>query len=213
MRLFLVRHGQTAWNLESRAQGHTDIPLDAVGQQQAELLAKAFRRHKIARVITSDLMRSAETARPVAEAAGAELIARSDLRERSFGEWEGMAFAELRWHKEREAKRLGVSMEAVVPPKGESILMVWERLEAVVTELRAVKESTVVVTHGGTCALLLAKLVRGQVETARAFRFANTGISELRRHADGNQTLQRYNDTSHLADMKVLTGDLEGAHR
>lgn len=213
MRLFLVRHGQTAWNLESRAQGHTDIPLDDVGQRQAQLLGDSFRAHRNLRVVSSDLSRSADTAAPVASAVESSLELDVRLRERSFGEWEGMGFHELRKAKEDVARAEGIPLEEVVPPHGESIMMVWHRLKDVAGELLESRRDIVVVTHGGSCALLLSRLILGDWHTARAFRFANASITELVSRAYGGLLISRYNDSSHLADAMPLMGDLEGSNR
>mgnify|MGYP001339394263 CR=1 FL=1 len=124
MRIFLIRHGQTAWNVERRAQGHSDIPLDQTGEAQARRLANAFHERHLERVYTSDLQRSYRTAEPLAKITNAELISTPDLRERSFGEWEGKPY---------EAIRAGVLASAhpsheFVPPGGESMVIVHARL-------------------------------------------------------------------------------------
>nr|HMS56693.1 histidine phosphatase family protein [Fimbriimonadaceae bacterium] len=73
MKLFLVRHGQTVWNSESRAQGHSDIPLDSVGVQQARMLASSLAEQGIRRILTSDLNRAYSTSLPVSESLGIEI--------------------------------------------------------------------------------------------------------------------------------------------
>ena len=62
MRLYLVRHGQTDWNVQKRAQGHTDRPLDETGLQQAKLVGNAFLDLPVQRILTSDLIRAKQTA-------------------------------------------------------------------------------------------------------------------------------------------------------
>lgn len=213
MRLFLVRHAQTSWNAEGRAQGHTNIPLDETGELQALALSKALARTGIRKILSSDLKRSADTALPLGTQLQLETELRTDLRERSFGDWEGLGFEELRRRKAEIAWYEKVELEAVVPPGGESIDMVWKRLLPVSEMLQNTKESTLVVTHGGTCALLLAQLVRGTTFTARSFRFANTGLTEISRKPDGNNVLIRYNDILHLNGLAALSGGLEGSHR
>ena len=82
-RLVLVRHGRTAWNLEDRAQGHADVPLDATGRAQAA--AGAVRRGDAARLGRSDLARARETAAYVAEATGLSRVDDARLREFDVG--------------------------------------------------------------------------------------------------------------------------------
>src|SRR4051812_36304655 len=95
MRLYIVRHGQTAWNAEERAQGHTDIPLDETGLKQAEFLGDMLAEEPIESVLTSDLQRSAQTARFIAQRLGVTIEQTPLLRERTFGEWEGLPYAEV----------------------------------------------------------------------------------------------------------------------
>ena len=209
MHLYLIRHGQTSWNAEGRAQGHTDIPLDEEGRRQAAALARMFEGTSLGEVRTSDLLRSKETAEGVAAASGARLVEDSRLRERGFGEWEGMHFT----HFHANTPHLGdESFFSFRPPGGESFQDVWNRLDGVIADLDSMTQDCAVVSHGGTTAILLARLLHGSHITARSFRFGNTSIVELERKADGFYTMLRYNDTAHIRS-EVLAGDLDGAHR
>ncbi len=211
MRVYLVRHGQTAWNVGLKAQGHTDEPLDEVGLEQARRLGEAFARTQIAEVWSSDLSRAARTAEQVASATGAKLKLLPDLRERGFGEWEGQPFPLLRSFIESAQEVTGLPSHEVTPPGGESLLNVWHRLENVAKALQQMHDPVVVVSHGGTTGLLLTKLIAGQIETARAFRFGNASLTELERRLDGGFSLIRFNDVRHLGDNKVMSGGADGA--
>ncbi|MBL8059801.1 MAG: histidine phosphatase family protein [Chthonomonas sp.] len=196
MRLFLIRHGQTAWNVERLAQGHSDIPLDATGEDQVRRLAKAFHERRLHRVYTSDLQRSYRTALPLSEATRAELVSTPDLRERSFGEWEGKPY---------EAIRAGVLASArpsheFVPPGGESMVAVRTRLANWLSGLDLDQGNLAIVSHGGSCSLLLALLLRAGPEASRSFSFANTGVTELHRRDDGEFRMVTYNSTDHLQE-------------
>jgi len=213
MRLFLVRHGQTAWNAAGRAQGHTDIELDEVGLQQAKKLEIAFRHMPVSRVLTSDLSRARTTAQAIVEATGATLEERVDLRERGFGSWEGDSFTAVGVRMEHLAREQNIGRHEVRPPGGESFADVWHRLNKVVEEVFTLREDTAIVSHGGACSLLLAQLLKGTVETSRAFRFANTGVTELQRRPEGLFLMIRYNDSRHLDGMNTLQGNLDGVSR
>jgi 2,3-bisphosphoglycerate-dependent phosphoglycerate mutase len=92
---YLARHGETDWNRERRWQGQTDVALNAAGRAQAEALAAKVAHSAIARVHTSDLVRARETAEIVARCLGLGPVAIDpDLRERNFGVFEGLTFAE-----------------------------------------------------------------------------------------------------------------------
>jgi broad specificity phosphatase PhoE len=92
MLLYLIRHGQTEWNASGKAQGHTDIPLDHIGSDQAERAAAALNNAGLTAVFTSDLSRSVATAEKICAATSATLHVEPLLRERCFGDWEGLPF-------------------------------------------------------------------------------------------------------------------------
>lgn len=197
MRVFLVRHGQTRWNLEGRAQGHTDIPLDEDGERQVATLERAFEAAKARAIRCSDLARARQTAEPIRRATGLGVEYDPRLRERAFGDWEGREFAEIR-ALTTEAQRVAGSLFDVRPPGGESMRDLWERVSPVADELFAADQTTLVVSHGMTTAMLLARLVRGTVETSRSFRFRNASITELNRRPEGAFMIERYDDDAHV---------------
>lgn len=95
--LLLARHGETDWNREGRWQGATDIPLNDVGRAQARALGERLVGRRIAAVASSDLSRARETADLVATVLGVPNVgALRDLRERSYGAFEGLTRAECR---------------------------------------------------------------------------------------------------------------------
>jgi 2,3-bisphosphoglycerate-dependent phosphoglycerate mutase len=212
MRLYLIRHGQTAWNAEQRAQGHSDISLDSDGFSQASKLGQRFADKRPQRILCSDLERARFTAQPIADATGAVLEETPLLRERGFGDWEGEFFSDItNWWSALEAMQ-NVDRLHLRPPNGESFADVWKRLDPIVEDLRNETGETVVVSHGGTCGLLLARLVQGNLETSRAFRFANTSVTKLERRPEGLFVIQYYNDTRHLVE-RALSGSVDGAAR
>jgi len=188
MRLALIRHGQTAWNLEGRAQGHTDIPLDETGMDQASSLAEHWPLGAFATIWSSDLRRASDTAK----ALSAKLKATHDefewLREQNLGDCEGLLYADVR----------AMMAEHKMPPNGESPEAQWQRIRAGIQKIEAHSDDLVIVSHGGTCSMLLAQLLKGNPETARSLTFGNTAICELFRRSDGVWRLLRYNDTGHL---------------
>lgn len=211
MRLYLVRHAQTAWNAAGRAQGHSDIGLDDEGKRQSKMLARELRDRDIVRVLSSDLSRSAETARTIAEEANVPLELRECLRERMLGDWEGVLFSDILMLREGlQTKTNGDEAHTFDfrPPNGETLQDVWDRLSPIADELFGLENPVVIVTHGGACALLLAKLLHGSLRTARSFVFDNASITELHFRPEGNFRLIRLNETSHLLrDRDVETAD------
>ncbi|MHB8634835.1 MAG: histidine phosphatase family protein [Fimbriimonadaceae bacterium] len=211
MRVYLVRHGQTAWNEAGIAQGHTDIPLDEIGLLQAEAVAGDLAAVRVGRILTSDLQRAAKTAEPLARALKQPAEATSLLRERCFGSWEGMPYGDITAQFQAVAIDVGSDVNLVrAPGGGESFADLWDRLDAIVAELWDARQNVVVVTHGGTCAVLLARLMQGSLATRQSFRLANGSITELSRQFDFFR-ICRYNDTRHLNGIAKVVAEAEAA--
>ena len=134
--LLLVRHGETDWNAAGRLQGHTDRPLNEYGRSQAEALAERLSADVIAAVYASDLARARETAVIVGARLGLPVTEHADLRERDWGNWEGLTAAE----RER------VELEAETPAAHRERTL---RALRWIAERHA-GERVVVVTHGGS---------------------------------------------------------------
>lgn len=206
VRVYLVRHGQTEWNVAGRAQGHTDIPLNSLGIEQAFLLGNAFGEIPISHLYTSDLKRAHETAKAIAKVVEVEPTIRTDLRERCFGDWEGLPYEGVLSNSEAHAKAHNTSPFHFRPPNGESLQDLWERVGLLVESIDELHENVAIVTHGGTCGALLARFIKAPVESIRSFRFGNTAITELTRRPDGFYAISRYNDTHHLLPNTVAIG-------
>jgi broad specificity phosphatase PhoE len=196
-RLWLVRHGRTAYNLEGRAQGHTDVPLDEVGDEQARRLCRYLDGLPAREAVTSDMARARQTLAHLGRGDWT-LESTPELRERSFGEWEGMRFDEIR----------PLLAASPVPPGGESEEEVWERAGRAAAGLHARDRPTVVVAHGMILGMVLARLVGAEVGVSGAFRFENCAVTELEPRLGGGWRMVRLNDTRHLeaADPAFLSG-------
>jgi len=157
LRVYLVRHGESTWNLEGRVQGQTQhVPLTGVGLTQARDVAARLATVPIQRLYTSDLLRAAQTAELVSRAIG--VVAQPDgrLRERSYGRLEG--------RPNHEVPMLG-RRDGGVPPGGESFGAVVRRVGELLDEcvsLAASQElhSIAMVTHGDTIQAALTWLTQ-----------------------------------------------------
>ncbi len=119
--LIVIRHGETAWNRERRLQGQLDIPLNDTGRAQACALAEALAGEPIDAVYTSDLGRAMQTAAPLAETLGLQVRAEPRLRERCYGDLEGMTYAEVAEKRPEDFARWQARVPAYAPPPGESL--------------------------------------------------------------------------------------------
>jgi broad specificity phosphatase PhoE len=88
--LLLVRHGETDWNAEGKLQGHTDRPLNPYGRRQAQALADRLATESIDALYASDLSRARETPEILGEKLGLAVAVDPDLREKNWGNWEGL---------------------------------------------------------------------------------------------------------------------------
>jgi len=156
----LWRHGRTEYNATRRLQGQIDIPLDEVGRWQGTTAAAAlFARHTPTRIVSSDLTRAAQTAQYLADLAGLDVGLDARLRERAFGDWEGLTAEEIHAGFPDEA-RVWRGGGAVSRPGAESPAQVGERVAAAVRELADGFEGTLVlVSHGAAISLGLAALL------------------------------------------------------
>ncbi len=156
--LVLVRHGESSWNESSLVQGQNDeAQLTHRGREQASAAAASLREHPIDLIISSDLARALQTAQIVGAALGLEIVTSTELRERSFGEFEGRALSELPASMSGIENRVVVDDEAL-PPGGESLRELHARAGDFVESLRRdrVGERLLLVTHGGTIRALRA---------------------------------------------------------
>lgn len=208
MRIFLVRHGQTEWNSEGKAQGHTDVHLDRVGKAQARVVAEFFDLKCLGRIYASDLTRCLQTAQPTSDLLELELQQDARLRERTFGELEGQHYTVLRAYFDGVCRDQKLPRWEVRPKDGESLQDVWDRVKPLVDEITSLNEDVAVFSHGGTCAIILAQLLKAPIESALSFRFENASITELKRIPIGAWQLLRYSDARHL---EVLHDDLAEA--
>jgi probable phosphoglycerate mutase len=140
--LLLVRHGETDWNAEGKLQGHTDRPLNEYGRRQAQTLADRLAGESIDAVYASDLSRARETAEIVGEKLGLTVAVDPDLREKNWGNWEGLTSDE----------RLHIAYEGETSADHrERTLRAMQRIVE-----RHPGERIVVVTHGGSLRRLQA---------------------------------------------------------
>ena len=93
-RVIMVRHGETDWSREARWQGHSDVPLNALGFEQADRLVKPLAKQQPTHIVTSDLVRTQQTIRPLAELLGLPITTDADLREIDVGSWAGLTHDE-----------------------------------------------------------------------------------------------------------------------
>ncbi len=200
-RILAIRHGETAWNVDTRLQGHLDIPLNDVGLRQAQHLAQALvQRDTIHAIYASDLSRAHTTAQAIAQATGQTVNTHAGLRERHFGAFQGRTFAEIEvelpehaWHWRKRTP------DWTPPDGGESLLVLRERIVTTVNELavRHPGQHIVLVAHGGVLDILYRAATRIDLQAPRTWSLTNTAVNSMLWTPAG-LSLVGWGDTSHL---------------
>lgn len=159
--VILWRHGQTDYNAAGKLQGQVDIPLNQTGISQATQGAGELAKVRPRVIVTSDLSRAADTAKFLAEVTGVELVIDVRLRERSFGQWEGLTRQEIAdaWPKEFEVWRSGGHPEGI---NAESRLDLGARVAEAVNEWAGkfeISDTVVFVGHGAAISAAITTLL------------------------------------------------------
>jgi glucosyl-3-phosphoglycerate phosphatase len=198
-RVIIVRHGQTSWNAEGRAQGHADIGLDDTGRDQAEAMAQVVAGYDPTLLVSSDLARARETAAFLEKATGLTALDDPRWREYDLGERTGLTVAEF-------GDRMGADYDGwwdvhahVVVPGAETAQDVAARVVPALRELldRLGKgETGVVVGHGASMMIALAGILDWPIETASGIEaMHNCGWATLAETGAGRLRLSAYNLT------------------
>ena len=202
-RLFLVRHGQTAWNLEGRVQGHTDIPLNELGRSQMQRLSAKLASVSFAVAYSSDLSRCSEAARTLLGARDTPRHVMSELREQHYGVWEGLTYRQIEDKYPSLFDRLMTGDSTFAPPNGESVDGMLQRVRGIRDKLSQAADDAggdaLVVAHSGSLRALVVALLDLPAGSVWRFQLDQSGLSVVSVYPE-NATLDLWNDTSHLRD-------------
>jgi ribonuclease H / adenosylcobalamin/alpha-ribazole phosphatase len=195
--LILVRHGATSHSLEKRfsGSGGQDLSLDEVGVAQAHAVAQWLRGHGgVDALVTSPLARARETAAHAGDVLGLEPEVVDDLRETSFGDWDGHTFAEVRekWPAELDA---WLSSSATAPPGGESFDVVGRRVRRTRDRLIAAHpgRTVVAVSHVTPIKLLVRAALDAPMKSIYRMELGPGSVTEIAWYPDGHPSMRRFN--------------------
>jgi probable phosphoglycerate mutase len=217
-RVVAVRHGETAWNADTRLQGQLDIPLNDTGRRQAARAGRALAHEGIDAIWSSDLARASETAEAIAlaiaEATGKRLRVDCDrgLRERAFGFFEGHTYAEIDARWPGEALRWRRRDPSFAPDGGESLIDFHARCIGTATRLAARHAgcTLLLVAHGGVMDCLHRAALGLDLQAVRTWQLGNASINRLL-FSGGRCSLVGWADTLHLDDMATIDEASDGA--
>lgn len=179
--LIIIRHGETAWNLEDRMQGHSDSDLTPLGVRQAEAVAARLADERIDAIHASDLGRATRTAGVLAQAKGLTVVPEPSLRERNMGIFQGMAFPEIRQRHPDEYAQFASRRPEYVIPSGESMTQCHDR---VIAGLQAIADrypgrKLAIVTHGGPLSAAFRHTMGLPVNSTRHWSLFNASINRF----------------------------------
>jgi probable phosphoglycerate mutase len=198
-RFIVVRHGETRWNVEMRVQGQQNSPLTEEGLAQAEAIARRLAKEHFDVLVSSDLGRALQTAQPIARLCGLPVALDSRLRERDFGEGEGLTYDEIdrRW-PEVFSRTRETDPDAVIRG-GETRRQFHERVHHAFEALVRQHEGrrVAVVTHGGVLAALYRMVHSIPVGKPHRIPISNASYNAIAFAADA-WSVETWDDVSHL---------------
>ena len=202
-RIIAVRHGETAWNVDTRIQGQLDIGLNNRGLWQAQRVGQALADEAIDHVYSSDLSRAHTTAQAIAQHASMPsartVRLHRGLRERGFGTFEGQTWAAIAEQWPEESRRWKQRDPHFAPPGGETPTQLLARVSRTVEEIAAqhLGEHIVLVAHGGVMDMLYRLATQQELHAPRTWELGNAAINRLLWTPDA-LTLVGWADTGHL---------------
>jgi len=208
--IYLVRHGQTAWNKEEIFRGRTDVPLDGTGVKQAELAGEYFRGMEIDAIYSSPLSRAWQTAQKIAKNHSLEVQVLEGIIDMSFGDWEGNARQEIQ-KMDPETYRMWIEEPHRVRPSG------GESLEEVrIRSMTALEE--VIQSHPGKTLILVSHRVINKVlicailgiDQSHFWQITqDTTAINLIQYRKGRYILSLMNETCHLKSLDEKGGKVD----
>jgi alpha-ribazole phosphatase len=179
-RIWLVRHGQIAWNEQQRFCSTTNIPLSTIGRRQARHLASKLEARPITAIYSSDMARAKETAEIIARERQIEIVSSPAWREIAFGAWEGLTYSEI---AATFPEQLGffTDPEHIAPPEGETLHDVLQRIHPALTSIVRQSQSgeVVIVSHGGVLRGLLCSLLNMPLRNQWRLRIDTGSLSAI----------------------------------
>ncbi|MHC1684437.1 MAG: histidine phosphatase family protein [Clostridiaceae bacterium] len=202
-RVFLIRHGETEYNVQGRFQGSKDINLTENGIAQAHQLKERF-QNKFDYIFSSPLTRAYETAKILASVNGTEAIKVDNLREINFGEWEGLTAKEVK-DTYPDALELWKNDEIEGPLVGGDVTMKLAAIRGKECIMDIVKEhpgsKIAIVAHGAIIRCAISEIFNWNVGSMyHQLVLGNTAVSELTFDEKLRPQLVTLNDTNHLTE-------------
>lgn len=198
LNIYLVRHGETAWNKERKLQGQTDTSLTTKGKEQASLLAKYFSNYLLEAIYTSDLKRAFNTAEAIAKQHSMEAIIHLGLREIWLGDWQGLTWEEIEEEYPKE-KELWFAREDLSATGGEPLAEAAGRAWKALGEIAQSHEkgNIIIVSHGLVIGTILCHIYGQAMINWQDYALGNTAFHKLT-YANKRWQVELFNQKIHL---------------
>ena len=208
---YIVRHGQTNWNILGKTQGHGNSDLTAKGIEQATELAESIVNYPIDYIYSSDLGRAVQTAQILGDKSNIKVKETEALREMGFGEWEGLLIDEIKanyanvyatWRNEPHLAQI---------PGGETLHLIKDRVDSFIQSLNEKYDDKhiLLVTHSVTVRVMLLAFLNSGMENIYRIKQDNTALNIVE-YRDYGPVVIKMNDTSHIKDnQKINNSALE----
>jgi len=196
---YIVRHGETHWNILGKTQGHGDSNLTEKGIIQAEKLADYMSKYPINYIYSSDLGRAKQTAELIGKKINKDVLYTEGLREMSFGNWEGLTIEEIQEGYMEIYKMWRNEPHKAEIPNGEKLELLKERLLGCIKSINEKHKNShiVLVSHSMSVRIILLSLIGSDLSNIYRIKQDNTALNivEMR---DYGPVIIKVNDTTHL---------------
>ena len=200
MRLILIRHGQTDWNVRHIVQGKNDLPLNRTGVAQAEDIGNFLKEREISAIYSSPLRRAYQTAIRIAR--GGAVTVDDRLTERDFGKWDGMGFPQIAEAYPDLWKIWRTTPAEAEIPGAERIATVAERCLSILGEIVQrhcpKNETVVIVSHTITLKLIMGHFMKLPLNSLHSIGMSNCGYNEIMVESLENGVVTVANDVTFL---------------
>jgi probable phosphoglycerate mutase len=199
VRLIVVRHGETFYNMEDRLTGQADVPLSPLGERQAIRVGAYLAGETLDCIVSSDLQRARVTALAIAAHHGLPVEEDPDIREIALGDWEGKLSSEIALIEPEMMEKWQANSALFAPIGGETLLQLHTRVARALERwyARYPAGSIVWVAHGGLIGVLICHLLKIDVNRRRQFHLDNASISEFL-YDSTHMRIFRLNETAFL---------------
>jgi probable phosphoglycerate mutase len=193
MYLYLIRHGETDWNIEKRMQGQIDINLNMNGVNQANILGELLKKeYKISKLYSSPLTRAYMTGKIAGDILGLECKKREELMEFNFGDWQGLTYDEIEKRYPRDWNNWNNCSYQVKINGGETFTQGYKRILKTIGEIvKSNDENTAIITHGTSIEFYINYMLNTKIEEIKMENIIGENTSIYKIHIDKEHNINR----------------------